>query len=74
MVTSERAGGQRTRHNSHFKPLPLPFKPLPNELHDLSDIDVEEEERRYPQPELEQERRYPARERRRPDCYIEGYG
>lgn len=71
MVTAERAGVRRTRHISHFKPY---NGPLPDEPHDLSEIDEEEEERRDPQPELEQERRYPARERRRPDYYVEGHG
>ena len=68
MVTAERAGVQRTRHISHFKPY---NGPLPDESHDLSDIDEEEED---PQPELEQERRYPARKPRRPDYYVEGHG
>ena len=57
MVTAERAGVRRTRHTSHFKPY---NGPLPDEPHDLSEIDEEEEERRDPQPELEQERRYPT--------------
>jgi len=69
MVTAERAGVQRTRHVSHFKPY---NGPLHDEPHDLSDLDEEEEERGDPQPE--QERRYPARERQRPDYYIEGHG
>ena len=60
MVTAERAAVQRTRQIPHFKPY---NGPLPDETHDLSDIDEEEEERRDPQPELEQDRRYPARER-----------
>ena len=71
MVTAERAGVQRTRHISHFKPY---NGPLPDDPPDLSDIDEEEEERRDPRPELEQDRRYPARERRRPDYYVEGHG
>ena len=45
MVTAERAGVKRTRHISHFKPY---NGPLPDETHDLSDIEKEEEERRDP--------------------------
>ena len=71
MVTAERAGIQRTRHISHFKPY---NGPLPDEPHDLSDIDEEEEERRDPQPELEQDGHYPACQRRCPDYYVEGLG
>ena len=71
MVTAERAGVQRTRHISHFKPY---NGPLPEDPPALTDIDEEEEEKRDPRPELEQERRYPACERRRPDYYIEGHG
>ena len=52
MVTAERAGVQRTRHISHFKPY---NSPLPDDPPNLSDIDEEEEERRDPRPELEQE-------------------
>ena len=47
MVTAERAGVQRTRHVSHFKPY---NGPLHDEPHDLSDLNEEEKERGDPQP------------------------
>ena len=71
MVTAERAGIQQTHHISHEKPH---SGPLPDELHDLSDIYEEEEERRDARPELEQEQRYPAREQWCPDYYVKENG
>lgn len=45
MVTAERAGVQGARHVLHFKP---PNWPLPDEPHDLIDLDKDDEERADP--------------------------
>ena len=65
-ATAERGGVQGARRVLHPKPYNWPF---PEEPHDLSDLDEEDEERANPEPQ--KERCYPLSERRCPDYYFE---